>query len=96
VKIGGRFRADDSDALLQAARDGLGIGLLPTWILYDDLRSGRLTPLMTDRRWSIAPGQDPAIYGVYPPKKTVSPKVRAFLEFMANRIGSPPYWEAYD
>ncbi|HEY1926876.1 MAG TPA: LysR family transcriptional regulator [Caulobacteraceae bacterium] len=94
VKIHGEVRADDSDVLLQAARDGLGIGLLPTWILADDLRSGRLEALMTDRRWSIAPGPEAAIHAVYPPKKTVSPKVRAFLDFIVERFGSPPYWEA--
>jgi len=93
VKIRGEVRADDSDVLLQAARDGLGIGLLPTWILADDLQSGRLEALMTDRRWSIAPGPEPAIHAVYPPKKTVSPKVRAFLDFIVERFGSPPYWE---
>ncbi|HEY2049113.1 MAG TPA: LysR family transcriptional regulator [Caulobacteraceae bacterium] len=94
VEIHGDVRANDSDALLQAARDGLGVGLLPTWILTDDLRSGRLEPLMTDRRWSIAPGAEPAIHAVYAPKKTVSPKVRAFLDFIAARFGAPPYWEA--
>jgi len=93
VRIGGQIRADDSDALLQAARDGLGIGLLPTWILTDDLRAGRLSSLITDHRWSIAPGPEPAVHAVYPPKKTVSPKVRAFLDFIADRFGSPPYWE---
>ena len=93
IRIHGRFRADDSEAILQAARDGLGIALLPTWILAEDLRAGRLTALMTDRVWSIAPGPEPAIWGVYPPKKTVSPKVRVFLDFVADRFGSPPYWE---
>jgi DNA-binding transcriptional LysR family regulator len=93
VEIRGDVRANDSDVLLQAARDGLGVGLLPTWILTDDLQSGRLQPLMTDRRWSIAPGPEPAIHAVYAPKKTVSPKVRAFLDFIATRFGAPPYWE---
>jgi len=93
IKISGRFRADDSEAILQAARDGLGVALLPTWILAEDLQAGRLTSLVTDQAWSIARGPDPAIWGVYPPKKTVSPKVRAFLDFVADRFGSPPYWE---
>lgn len=93
VKVAGRFRADDSDALLEAARDGLGIALLPTWIIADDLRAGRLSPLITERRWAIAPGPEPAIHAVYPPKKTVSPKVRVFVEFFARRFGSPPYWQ---
>jgi DNA-binding transcriptional LysR family regulator len=93
TRISGRFRADDSEAILQAARDGLGVALLPTWILAEDLQAGRLTVLMADQVWSIARGPEPAIWGVYPPKKTVSPKVRAFLDFVADRFGSPPYWE---
>jgi len=93
VKIAGRFRANDSEALLQAARDGLGVALLPTWILSDDLRSGGLVPLITQRRWSIAPGPAPAIQAVYPPKKTISPKVRAFVDFIAARFAAPPYWD---
>jgi DNA-binding transcriptional LysR family regulator len=93
VRIRGRVRANDSDVLLQAARDGLGVGLLPTWIITDDLRSGRLQNLIAGRRWFIARGPEPAIHGIYPPKKTVSPKVRAFLDFIKERFGSPPYWE---
>jgi len=93
VRITSHFRANDSEALLQAASAGLGIGLLPEWVLTEDLRSGRLTPLITHRCWSISPGPEPAIHAVYPPKKTVSPKVRAFVNFIAKQFGSPPYWE---
>jgi DNA-binding transcriptional LysR family regulator len=93
VRIGGRVRANDSDALLQAACDGLGVALLPTWSIVDDVRAGRLQTLITGSRWFIAPGAEPAIHGVYAPKKTVSPKVRAFLDFIRERFGSPPYWE---
>ncbi|MDB5461504.1 MAG: LysR family transcriptional regulator [Caulobacteraceae bacterium] len=93
VKVAGTFRANDSDALLQAARDGLGLGLLPSWTLAEDVQAGRLVPLLTEWTWAIAQGPQPAIWGVYPPKKTVSPKVRAFLTFIAERFGAPPYWE---
>ena len=93
VKVAGTFRANDSDALLQAARDGLGLGLLPSWTLAEDVRAGRLVPLLTEWAWAIAQGPQRAIWGVYPPKKTVSPKVRAFMDFIADRFGAPPYWE---
>ena len=94
IRVRGGFRANDSDVLLQAARDGLGIGLLPTWLLAEEVSAGRLVPVLTSWRWAIAPGPARAIWGVYPPKKTVSPKVRAFLDFIAARFGKPPYWEA--
>jgi DNA-binding transcriptional LysR family regulator len=94
VTISGGLRVNNSEALLQAARDGLGIALLPTYLITEDLRAGRLTPLLTQHRWFISPGSEPAIYFVYPPKKTVSTKVRAFLDFFASRFRDPPYWEA--
>jgi DNA-binding transcriptional LysR family regulator len=93
VKIQGRLRANDPEALLQAAHDGLGLALLPSWHLAEDLRTGRLIPLLGDWDCAIAPGPAHSIWGVYPPKKTVSPKVRVFLEFLAERFGKPPYWD---
>jgi DNA-binding transcriptional LysR family regulator len=93
VKIRGDLRANDSEALLQAARDALGIALLPSWLLEDDLRTGRLVRLLPDWDCAIAQGPERAIWGIYPPKKTVSPKVRAFLDFIAERFGKPPYWD---
>jgi DNA-binding transcriptional LysR family regulator len=93
TKIQGFFRANDSEALLQAVRDGLGLALLPAWLLTEDLRAGRLTPLLAGWDGDIAQGPQPAIWGVYPPKKTVSPKVRVFLDFLARRFGKPPYWD---
>jgi len=93
VAVRGSFRANDSEALLCAARLGMGIALLPTWLLGEDIREGRLVPLLPGREWAIAPGPERAIWGIYPPKKTVSPKVRAFLAFFAARFGKPPYWD---
>jgi DNA-binding transcriptional LysR family regulator len=93
VKIHGNFRANDSDALLQLARDGLGVALLPSWILAEDVCAARLVPLLTAWEWAIAPGHERAVWGVYPPKKIVSPKVRAFLTFIAERFGKPAYWD---
>ena len=93
VKIKGDFRTNDSEALLQAVRDGLGLALLPTWLLAEDIRTGGLVPLLPAYVWAIAPGPERAIWGIYPPKKTVSPKVRAFLGFISKKFGSPPYWE---
>ncbi len=93
VTVRGNFRANDSEALLYAARDGLGLALLPTWLLGDDIRTGRLIPLLPAWEGTIAQGPERAIWGVYPPKKTVSPKVRVFLAFIAERFGKPPYWD---
>jgi DNA-binding transcriptional LysR family regulator len=93
IKIGGRLRANDSEALLGAALDGLGIALLPTWLIGDDVRTGHLLALLPAWEALIAPGSERAIWGVYPPKKVVAPKVKAFLAFLSHRFGKPPYWD---
>jgi DNA-binding transcriptional LysR family regulator len=93
IRIAGRLRANDSEALLGAALDGLGIALLPTWLIGDDVRTGRLTTLLPAWEALIAPGPERAIWGVYPPKKVVAPKVKAFLAFLSDRFGKPPYWD---
>ncbi len=93
VKVAGRLRANDSEALLEAALAGLGVALLPTWLIGEDLRAGRLLAPLSAWEWLIAPGPERAIWGVYPPKKVVSPKVRAFLTFLSQRFGTPAYWD---
>ena len=96
VAVRGRLRANDSEALLNAALAGLGIALLPTWLTREAIMAGRLTPLLPDWEALIAPGPQRAIWCVYPPKKVVAPKVRAFLSFIEARFGKPPYWDRVD
>jgi DNA-binding transcriptional LysR family regulator len=93
MSVSGHLRANDSDTLHQAALDGLGIALLPTWLVGPDLRAGRLQAVLTGWDWFIAPGPERAIWAVYPPKKVVPPKTKVFINFIAERFGTPPYWE---
>jgi DNA-binding transcriptional LysR family regulator len=93
VTISGRFRANDSEALLEAALGGRGIALLPTWLVGQHIQSGLLAELLPAWEWLIAPGPARAIWAVYPPKKIVSPKVRAFMAYFEQTFGDPPYWD---
>ncbi len=92
VGLKGRLRADDSEAVLDLALAGCGVALLPTWLAGPVLREGRLVRALPE--WEARTGRDePAIWAVYPPKKIVSSKVRAFVDFYAEVIGEPPYWD---
>jgi DNA-binding transcriptional LysR family regulator len=92
VQLQGRVRADDSEAVLNLAVAGCGVALLPTWLVFTALREARLVQVLTE--WEARTGRaEPAIWAVYPPKKIVSSKVRAFVDFFAEAIGEPPYWD---
>jgi DNA-binding transcriptional LysR family regulator len=60
----------------------------PTFILYRAIERGALVPLLTDCRW-------PALnaYAVYPRTRHLSRRVRAFVDFLAERFSGVPYWD---
>jgi DNA-binding transcriptional LysR family regulator len=93
VPVQGRLRANDVESLREAALSGMGIALLPTWLVGSDIREQRLIEVLSDREWLIASGPERAIWAVYPPKRVVSPKVRAFIDFLSECFGQPPYWD---
>ncbi len=92
VPVTGPFRSDDSEALRSAALAGLGVVLLSTWLIGEDIQAGRLRQVLPDWAATISP-RPSGIFGIYPPHRMVPPKVRAFLDFTQKRFGKPPYWD---
>ena len=88
IEVSGSMRANNSDVLRGAALAGVGLMMAPTFIVGDEVRAGRLRPVLTE--FEIA---DLGIYAVYPHKRHLSPKVRAFVDFLAERYGDDPYWD---
>lgn len=90
VTVRGHLVANDFDLLHEAARDGLGIAMLPYPRLHDDCKSGRLVRVLPE--WS-APSFP--IHAVYPSTRHLSPKVRAFIDHLTSTKGPLP-WEPLD
>ncbi len=90
VPIAGAFETDDMDAVRAAVAAGLGIGILPLYMVGDALRQKRLVPLL--RQFQVVP--ESAIYLVYLPNRTLSSRVRALIDFLVERFGPVPPWEA--
>ncbi len=88
VKVKGPFLANNGDALCSAALAGMGIALLPSFIVSPHLLSGRLVPVMCG-----FPLGEQGIYAVYPHHRNLSVKVRAFVDFLIERFGPEPYWD---
>jgi DNA-binding transcriptional LysR family regulator len=85
VRVKGSLRANNSAILRDAVLGGIGIGLLPSWLVESDIASKRLLPLID--RWSANPGLPGQIHAVYPPNLRGSKKVRAFVDFVAAKLG---------
>ena len=88
VRISGRMQANNGDVLRRVAVAGHGVALLPSFIIWEDVRAGRLVPALE--------GHEPSplgIYAVYPHSRHLSAKVRAFVDYLAGQYGERAYWE---
>lgn len=87
VKIAGPFTTNNGDALCAAAVSGAGIIHEPSFIVADDLDAGRLTALFMNYDT-----RELGIYAVYASRRHLSPKVRTFVDFLAERFGANAPW----
>lgn len=91
VQVSGPLRVNNGDTLRIAAAKGLGIASLPSFMVGPDLQAGNLVSVLTP-----FVRHEGAVYAVYPPTRHLSPKVRAFVDFLAERFGPTPYWDLVD
>lgn len=90
IAVNGRYWVDSSLAIRQSALNGQGITLIPTFLVFEDLREGRLKALLPEYTPS---GHH--LFAVFPPGRRRPDRVRVFLEHLLAEFGSPPYWDAY-
>ncbi len=88
VKVAGRLRVNNGEALLAAAIGGAGIAFLPTFICGDALRDGRLSRVLPD--WA---DDEAAVNVICPPGRNLLPKVRVFIDDLIARCTGTPYWD---
>jgi len=58
----------------------------PTFLVYEALRKKKLVRILSD--WKV---DDLTVFAVYPNRKFLPPKVRSFIDFLAERFGPEPY-----
>ena len=88
VPIKPYLKAGNGQFLRDAATASLGIVLLPTFIVYQEIEQGTLVPLLAD--YQCLPL---AAYAIYPQTRHLSQRVRAFVDFMVKRFEGLPYWD---
>lgn len=80
-----RFTADNGAALVPAALAGLGVALLPDFLIAQHLADGTLMVVMPDY-----PMPEAGVYVVRPPGGSAPCKVRVLIDIMVEKFGSKP------
>lgn len=91
VPVNGTLHVDDDEALSQTVLGGLGVGLLPTFIIGKDLQSGVLQAVLSE----YIPVER-HVYAMYLPTRHLPSKVRLLIDFLIAHIGDEPYWDRTD
>lgn len=91
VPVSGNLRANNGDALVAAAVAGQGLIYQPTFLVSAEVRAGRLASITLDHPTVDLAG----IFALYPPDRRPPAKVRAFIDFLAQRFGAVPPWDRF-
>ncbi|HYE28613.1 MAG TPA: LysR family transcriptional regulator [Allosphingosinicella sp.] len=83
-----RLRADNGEMLRAAAEAGLGVCILPSFIVAPAFERGALEPLLRDY-----PLEEGGLYAVMPPGRSTTARVRALVDFLLQRFGPEPQWD---
>ena len=89
MRVTGRYACDNWEVIRDWAVAGLGIALKSTWDVRRHLEDGSLVSLLPGYTFAT----DVAIYAVYPHRRHLPAKTRAFIEFLAESFGPEPYWD---
>jgi DNA-binding transcriptional LysR family regulator len=87
VPVNGNLETNSANALRFAAVEGQGLTLMPSYLVADEIRAGRLVPLLTGYSRAEYP-----INALYPHRHQLSAKVRSFLDLMTKTYRDNPAW----
>ena len=90
VQPRGNLRCGDTGVLRTAAVQGLGVLMLGSFALAEDLQAGRLVPILTD--YTIG---EFGVFAVYANRRFLPPKVRLFVDSLVNRFGPDPQLDPF-
>jgi DNA-binding transcriptional LysR family regulator len=79
---------NNGDMMRDAATAGLGIALLPAFIVGPAVREGLLQEIRIDYE-----PEEEFIYMAHPEGRNASAKLRAVVQHLRSTFGDPPYWD---
>lgn len=86
VKVDGPMTVNNGDAIMEAARQGVGCAVLPDFFIHEYLKSGELKSILSE--WNCSGN---GIWAIYPHNRHLSAKVRLFVDFLAESFARTPW-----
>ena len=83
------LRVNNGLVMRDAALAGIGLALLPTFMIYREITAGTLVPVDVG-----AQAEGAEIHIAYPRERVVPAKVQALTLALRTAFGDPPYWDA--
>lgn len=84
-----KLRVNNGLVMRDAVLAGIGVAMLPSFFVHEELADGRLTLIDL----GIEP-EGAELYIAYPPNRSASAKLTALVDWLRRAFGDPPYWEA--
>jgi DNA-binding transcriptional LysR family regulator len=81
VTVSGRLSTASGEVLHDWVRDGKGLALKALWDIEDDLKSGALVECLAEYHFDVID-----LYAVFASRRHLTPRVRAFLDFIAEHF----------
>jgi DNA-binding transcriptional LysR family regulator len=83
MRVTGNVELNQADALYDACLAGIGLARVAGYLVEEDIAAGRLVPVLTEQL-----KESSTLYVVYPHRRHLSPKVRAFVDFLVGKFSS--------
>jgi DNA-binding transcriptional LysR family regulator len=82
--------SNNGDVLVEAAIGGEGYVLQPTFIVGEAIKQGKLKVILSSFEPELM-----GLYVVFPHRKLIANKLSAFISFISDYYGDPPYWDQW-
>ncbi len=89
ITVKGRLTANNAHLMMDAVSAGLGIGLLPAFLTDQAVASGQLVPVLPGSLVRLGD-----LWAMTPSRTHMSSALRAFLDFLVERLREHPWFTA--
>ena len=85
LSVPGALVLNDPEGICDAVVDGRGLGQIPGFLAAPLISAGKLRPVLLDFL-----SQSRAVYVCHTTRRYMAPRIRAFIDFLAKKLGDNP------